>query len=103
MSVEELRSGYMNLLTKIHDEEFTRKYIRLSGKDKKPGTLTPVGNSFIKTDGFGIRYIISLQLLSQWANLSKKKAASSFNLARPGRVNMRRVATVFWSKSFSRS
>ncbi|MCX8237606.1 MAG: hypothetical protein OSB05_02205 [Akkermansiaceae bacterium] len=73
MSVEELRSGHMNLLTKIHDEEFTRKYIRLPGKDKKPGTLTPVGNSFIKTDDFGIRYIISLQLLSQWANLSETK------------------------------
>lgn len=80
MSVEELRSGYMNLLTKIHDEEFTRKYIRLSGKDKKPGTLTPVGNSFIKTDGFGIRYIISLQLLSQWANLSETKRLTALSI-----------------------
>ena len=43
-------------------ESFEKKYIRLPGKDKKPVTPTPVGDSFIKTDGFGIQYVISRKL-----------------------------------------
>lgn len=38
---------------------FQKKYIRLPGKDQKPVTPTPVGDTFLKIDGFGIRYVIS--------------------------------------------
>ena len=41
---------------------FAKKYIRLPGKDKKPVTPTPVGESFIMTDGYGIQYVISPKL-----------------------------------------
>lgn len=38
---------------------FQKKYITRPGEDQKPVIVTPVGNSIVKTDGFGIRYIIN--------------------------------------------
>ena len=38
---------------------FEKKYITRPGENNESITPTPVGNSFIKTDGFGIRYVIS--------------------------------------------
>lgn len=39
--------------------QFQKQYVVRPGKDNKPVTPTPVGNTFIKTDGFGTRYVIS--------------------------------------------
>jgi hypothetical protein len=41
---------------------FAKKYIRLPGKDKKPVIPTPVGDTVLKTDGFGVRHVISPKL-----------------------------------------
>jgi hypothetical protein len=43
-------------------EPFAKEYVRLPGEDGKPVTPTPVGDSFIKTDGFGIQYVMFRKL-----------------------------------------
>lgn len=57
----------IQILTENKDDQiwaqpFAKKYIRLPGEDGKPVTPTPVGDTFIKTDGFGIQYVISPKL-----------------------------------------
>ncbi len=44
---------------------FAKKHIRLPDRYQKPVAPTPVGDSFIKTDGFGIQYVISPTLNPQ--------------------------------------
>lgn len=41
---------------------FEKIYITRPGNDQKPVKPTPVGNSFVKTDGYGIRYVICKKL-----------------------------------------
>lgn len=41
---------------------FTKKYVRSPGQDGLPVTPTPVGDSVVITDGFGVCYVISKKL-----------------------------------------